>query len=130
MVARVARVPGAARGPAKLRRFACAVSPQPVERGQRGGAKTSSVAALAAQACARTGPPPRRSAAMSCCRPRGSCPAAASPCRLSGRLSVGGIARPERKRRWCRRHPAHTLDDQVASAALPRSARTTKRQSL
>ena len=36
MVAGVARVPGAAGRPAELRRFAGAVSPQPVERGKRG----------------------------------------------------------------------------------------------
>jgi hypothetical protein len=39
MVAGIARVPGAAGRPAELRRFAGAVSPQPVERGRRNRAK-------------------------------------------------------------------------------------------
>jgi hypothetical protein len=45
MVAGLTRVPGAARRPPELRR-AGAVSPQRVERGQRGRAKTPSVAAF------------------------------------------------------------------------------------
>src|SRR5271156_439241 len=60
MVAGVARVPGAAGGPAELTRFAGALPPQPVVRGKRGRAKTPSVAALAAPRPAMKSATPQR----------------------------------------------------------------------